>query len=312
MIQSATLDTASAATRCCEACGSSRVNRRYSFDGFQLLACTSCDMLWIPDPPVDIRGLYSAEYYAGRRNYYFGNSITDPAQRRENANIRDFQRGLDLLERERPPARSKLLDVGCAIGVFLSLARDRGWQARGIDISSYATEYARRTFQVDAVCGELATAGIPDGEFDVITLWDVFEHFPDPARQLREMHRILKDDGLVLLDTPNSLSLLRRLAHLLYRASLGRLTYPAQKLHHVFHLYYYSRESLRRMVERYGFEVVWMRGKTIPLVKARGNRLERSIVGTLAVFERTLGMEYELLTLLRKKPDLRFDAAARA
>jgi hypothetical protein len=105
---------------------------------------------------------------------------------------------------------------------------------------------------------------------------------------------------VVLLDTPNAEALIRRISHLLYGVSLGKISYPARKLHHVFHLYYYSKKTLRSIVRKHGFDIVWMRGKPIPLVKARGSALERLVVKGFSALEKRLDMQYEILVLLRK------------
>jgi 2-polyprenyl-3-methyl-5-hydroxy-6-metoxy-1,4-benzoquinol methylase len=256
----------------------------------------------VKEEKVDPTKLYAEHYYKEREDYYFYNPITNPKEGFENQNIVDFKNGLSILEEYKSPHQSKLLDVGCALGIFLSLAKQRGWDTYGIDVSEYATDYAKKTFGVTTMCGTLPEVRFPDKEFDVITLWDVFEHFPNPLTQLREIHRILKDDGIVLLDTPNAEALIRRIAHFIYWVSLGKLSYPAQKLHHVFHLYYFSRDTARKMFQKSGFNIIWMRGKPIPLVKARGNTLERLIVKAFSLLEARLDMEYEILMLLHKTP----------
>jgi len=290
------------ATLPCELCGSIRYRTRYQFEDVRLVRCMECGLLSVQilADEGDGKDPYDQAYYESRQDYYFQNAVTNPEEGLENENIADFKRGLALLEAYKNPRGSKLLDVGCALGIFLSLARERGWDPYGIDISRYAVEYAQTRFGICAARGELTDVRFPDREFDVITLWDVFEHFRNPSAQLQEMHRVLKDDGVVLLDTPNAEALIRRISHLLYGVSLGKISYPARKLHHVFHLYYYSRKTLRSIVRKHGFDIVWMRGKPIPLVKARGSALERLIVKGFSALEKRLDMQYEILVLLRK------------
>ena len=286
----------------CDLCGGIQYTTRYNLKEFKVVCCKECGLLSVraQGGDVDPKEMYDEEYYRERVDYYFHNPITDPQAGVENQNILDFKQGLSILEEYKSPHQSKLLDVGCALGIFLYLAKQKGWDTNGIDVSKYATDYARKTFGINAMCGVLTEMRLPDKEFDVITLWDVFEHFQDPSRQLKEIHRILKDDGIVLLDTPNAEALIRRIAHVLYWASLGTIAYPAQKLHHVFHLYYFSRETARRMVEKSGFKIVWVRGKPIPLIKARGTKAERLIVKAFSLLEAKLDMQYEILMLLQK------------
>lgn len=99
-----------------------------------------------------------------------------------------------------------LLDVGCATGLFMNAMRERGWRVAGVELSPYAAEYARQTFHLDVFAGTLEAAAYPDDSFNVVTLWDVFEHLPNPKATLAEIARILKPGGLVTMSLPNPTS----------------------------------------------------------------------------------------------------------
>jgi 2-polyprenyl-3-methyl-5-hydroxy-6-metoxy-1,4-benzoquinol methylase len=139
--------------------------------------------------------------------------------------------------------RGRLLDVGCHIGVFLELAAARGWAAQGVEPSGWACAVARDR-RLDVRCSTLRDAGLPTAAFDVVTMWDVIEHFPDPAAELREVHRLLRPGGLVGITTMNVDSLVARL--------LGaRWPWLMQ-----MHLYYFSVRTMQALLERCGFQVV--------------------------------------------------------
>ncbi len=147
-----------------------------------------------------------------------------------------------------PPGdpRGCLLDVGCHIGVFLEQAQARGWLAIGVEPSRWASDQARaRGLQV--VRGTLRGSAFPSASFDVVTLWDVIEHFPDPAAELREVHRLLRPHGLIGLTTMNIDSLVARL--------LG----PRWPWLMQMHLYYFSVHTLTALLARCGFRVVAVR-----------------------------------------------------
>ncbi len=169
--------------------------------------------------------------------------------REREGRVHTFARALDELERvyrepgAGPVARGRLLDVGCHIGVFLELALARGWAAEGVEPSQWACAYARdRGLQVS--CGTLRSQHFPAATYDVVTLWDVVEHFPDPSAELREVHRLLRPDGLVGITTMNIDSL------------VGRLLGPRWPWLMQMHLYYFSERTLTAMLERCGFRVV--------------------------------------------------------
>jgi 2-polyprenyl-3-methyl-5-hydroxy-6-metoxy-1,4-benzoquinol methylase len=284
----------------CALCGASPPRLRFQLDGFDTVECARCGLVWIvlQMSEEELKRLYGAEYFQERGSYFFDNAVADPGKGEETEVIRDFRRGIDRIERFRKPG--KLLDVGCGVGVFLGVAKSRGWDVTGVDVSEYASGYAREKLGLDARTGKLDEVGLAEKSFDVITLWDVFEHFPDPVRQLREVRRLLKDDGVILLDTPNERGLLRELSRWIYKLSFGAIQYPAKKLHHVYHLFYYSPATLAGMLQKAGFEVIDFEKKVIPPLKARGSALEKALVGAFGSVERKLGREFELLLIARK------------
>lgn len=97
-----------------------------------------------------------------------------------------------------------LLDIGCATGLFLQGMRGQGnWQVYGVEINPDVAAAARALHGLEVFAGTLEEARYPDKMFDVVTMWDVLEHLHDPAATLREIHRILKDDGMILVRVPN-------------------------------------------------------------------------------------------------------------
>ena len=284
----------------CELCGHSRHATRYRLDSIHVVECQECGLVFA-DPsthPLQQGELYDAAYFQERAGYFLNCSGT-PTPGPSGEHIARFQDGLRLLEGYGKAG--ELLDVGCAVGIFLRMAEEAGWRVQGVDVSAYATSIARRACRGNVHTGELTQIGFPKGFFDVVTLWDVVEHFVHPKSVLSEVHRILKDDGLILLDTPNEGCLIRRAARGLYRLSRGRLSYPARKLYHAYHLYYFSESTLRTLLEQCGFEILRMFRKPIPREKGRGTPLERAVVKVFSLAEKPLGMDFELFTLARKK-----------
>jgi len=155
-----------------------------------------------------------------------------------------FRRHLRPLERIVGPSNGKrLLDVGCHIGVFVDVAQQHGWDAWGVEPSHWAAEQAQAA-GLKVVNGTLATSGFPDASFDVITLWDVIEHVPNPKRELLQVHRLLKPRGVVVIHTIDIESPFARI--------MGHRWPWLMEMH----LYYFSPRTLRRMVEAIGFEVI--------------------------------------------------------
>lgn len=99
--------------------------------------------------------------------------------------------------------QGRLLDVGCGPGLFLDEAKKKGWDVQGLDLSGWAAEYAKDHFGVQVTTGTLLDAHFPDRSFDVIVMNDVIEHVENPKAVLSEIRRILKNDGVLYLSTPD-------------------------------------------------------------------------------------------------------------
>jgi 2-polyprenyl-3-methyl-5-hydroxy-6-metoxy-1,4-benzoquinol methylase len=163
--------------------------------------------------------------------------------------IRMWEGRLNKLEKLRQGGL--LLDVGCGDGAFLKLARERGWEISGTEHSSYAANYVGEALGIPVFCGEIFGAGYPDNSFDVVTMWHVLEHVTDPGRYLREIHRILKPSGLLLVAVPNVNDHIMQAA---YRLVKGRPLKLFSKDDREIHLYHFSDETLKNYLVKTGFE----------------------------------------------------------
>jgi SAM-dependent methyltransferase len=108
--------------------------------------------------------------------------------------------------------RGRLLDVGCAAGFFLDEARRRGWDAHGCELSAYAHAHATEALRLDVKrSGFLDPAFTPSAEsFDVITMFNVLEHIPDPAAVADRLFALLRPGGFLFLETWDPRSLFAR------------------------------------------------------------------------------------------------------
>lgn len=100
----------------------------------------------------------------------------------------------------------RLLDVGCGSGEWMDSMRTMGWQVEGIDFDENAVAAARRK-GLDVRTGTIDSQNYPENAFDVVNLNHVIEHVPDPVGLLREIRRILKPGGKLVLATPNASSI---------------------------------------------------------------------------------------------------------
>ncbi len=105
-----------------------------------------------------------------------------------------------FLKYSLPPAR--VLELGCAHGSFVALLRQAGFKATGVEMSPWVVEFGRSTFSVPVGLGPLENLDIALGSLDAIALMDVLEHLPDPLGTMAHCLRLLKPDGMLLVQTP--------------------------------------------------------------------------------------------------------------
>ena len=174
---------------------------------YQVLRCLRCRLVFVDPVPAakTLQEHYEGEYY----HEWIG------AQR--TPRLAMWEARLDRLGKWAKGGR--LLDVGCGEGTFLELARNRGWDVQGTELSRFAADYASRVLGRKIFCGELAEARFRDGEFDAVTLWHVLEHVTDPARYLAEARRILMPKGILIVAVPNVNDLAMQMAYRVVGAS---------------------------------------------------------------------------------------------
>jgi len=265
----------------CNLCGSADRRPFCPENGLGLVQCQSCGLVYVsPRPdPAELYALYGETYFHNSESGVVGYSdyIADEANIRRTA-----RRRLRHLERFIRPGR--MIDVGCAAGFFIDEARGRGWQVEGLDVSSFAVEYTCQRFGLTAHLGSFTEAELPAGAFDLVTMWDVIEHVPDPKAYVRRAAELLRAGGVIVLATPDVDSIPARLA--------GR-RWVGFKLSEE-HIYYFSIKTLARMLDEAGFDVVNVRhvGKYVTLrlfVDRLGMYFPR-LAGLLAFFERTFSL----------------------
>lgn len=169
--------------------------------------CRSCETLVVarmPEPEALLVSDDEQDFY-GRR-YWFEHQekeLGEPSilvRSRADLPERCLHWLRTLLRYRLPPA--SVLELGSGHGGFVSLLRQAGFEATGLDLSPWVVDFARRTFGVPVLQGPLEGQPIANGSLDVIALMDVLEHLRDPAEALRHCLRCLKADGILLIQTP--------------------------------------------------------------------------------------------------------------
>jgi SAM-dependent methyltransferase len=126
--------------------------------------------------------------------------------------------------------------------------RALGWDVQGVEPDPRAAVLARDAYKLPVLIGTLQEARLPEASFDAITMSHVIEHVPDPWLLLKECCRLLKEDGRLVLLTPN----IRSLGHRLFRRSWLNLDPPR-------HLQLFSIKTLRRAARQTGLVIKTLR-----------------------------------------------------
>lgn len=237
----------------CYLCGSGMSHFLHK-NGYDIYRCSACGLARTQlkeDYKTFLKNHYSRGYYTGDPSYSAYVSYKDDKPHI----VRNMRKFLKSIQKEKPGGR--LLDVGCAMGYFVELALAAGYDAYGFDPSSYAVAHAKKTLVNGRVqVGDVSSVSYPPKSFDVITMFDVFEHLDDPAAALVRVREWLADDGVVVIATGDTQSAAARV--------LGRrwtFYIPPQ------HLFFFNRKNLSLLFSRLGFVPLgWTRtGKWLSL-----------------------------------------------
>lgn len=267
----------------CPRCGGSRTTIVATSWG-SIGRCHACDLVSLaPQMTAPQRfDLYQRDYF-GTDNPAAPGYLADDALDRA---LRVAARRQMRVVRRLPAPGSRVLDVGCGTGVFLDAARSAGWSAVGYDLSEAAAQDARARGH-DVRVGEFPQDA-PAGPFDVITMWDVIEHFPKPVSALRGVFDRLSPGGFYVACTP---SVARWDARVFGRAWYGYTKVPE-------HLFYYAPDTLSRDVRDAGLEVVavrrWGLVRSVGYVLAKVGARSRAL-DPLLVLARKAGLDHRVL-----------------
>lgn len=198
----------------------------------QLVACKKCGFMYINPrlKPDIILGAYASGEDKTFISQTKGREIT-------------FGKFLDTIGKFHPHP-GKILDVGTAGGSFLYAAKQRGWDVYGCEPSRWLCDWSKKHYGIDIKPGTIFEQKYQQNFFDVVTLWDVLEHTPDPKEVLRECRGILKKKGLLVVNYPDIGSWIARI--------MGRKWVFLLSVH----LYYFTRRTMVKMLQDSGFSVL--------------------------------------------------------
>lgn len=228
---------------------------RYTSQPYGLVWCVDCGLVQTDPMPTDdfLNNWYQKYDVLGDREpYYQGLASDDPWRTPEGVEIRTRFALVKKWMAQSPVTNLKCLDVGAGQGHFLELVKRAGWSGVGIELNREAAAKAQERFGIDVRVGSFDSVGLPRESFDLITLWDIFEHVPNPLHALERAQALLKPGGYLFMETPNVKSLLD--AAVISLARFG-IRGPAKTFYGLHHLTLWHPEIIKRALQEAGFTV---------------------------------------------------------
>lgn len=231
----------------CIACGNSSVKDElvlndYFLTGeeFAIRYCENCGLAYTaPKPELeDISKYYKSDEYIAHSNTNKGliNRLYHLAR------FFSLKRKIHIMKRYHP--RGNMLDIGCGTGEFLQAGEKAGYEVIGVEPDHDARYYASSILKLD-VRPERALRDFSDDRFDIVTMWHVLEHVYDLDARMKEIKRILKNTGTLIVATPNYES---------YDAAYYGKYWAAWDVPR--HLFHFSGLAMKKFMEKHGFDVV--------------------------------------------------------
>ena len=264
----------------CAICGSSSSTEFIRMDSVELVRCLVCGLVYNPDYYIR-KDTYLESYF--RRNEYVA---------RWDEFCTMFESLLDKIIRFK--RAGTLLDVGAGVGTLLSVAARSGFIVHGVEVSEWASAFAREEKGLDVLTGTLEDARLETEAFDIVVINHVLEHVINPRALLAEVHRILKNDGLLVIGVPNIGSIM---------AGLRGGKWPS--LRPKEHIWHFSPATLKRLATEAGFAKLYFEAReNYPVTGWGPKALLIRIINGMAVLS---GRSEAMLLFAMKKAFWRYE-----
>ncbi len=217
----------------CYVCESKKIKFHSEINGFTVVKCHQCGLLWAIDVnDEDIYSFYNKNYFQNRSKMGYENYLADEENHRRNA-----RHLLNIVNSVKDLRNLRILDIGCAFGFLLDEAKKfKGCNAYGVEISGYAREYAQRQLRLANISEDQELCNFESNLFDVVFLIGTIEHLVSPKLTLDNIGRVLKQGGLLVITTLDTRGLI-----------------PLYSIKPPEHIFYFNHNNIMLLLGRMGY-----------------------------------------------------------
>lgn len=240
-----------------------------------LIRCRYCGLIRSGDNffKLNPKNLYDESYYNGKD--YLNYEAEEEAL---NKNFKDRIGRIKIYKK-----RGRILDVGCAYGFFLKVARDSGYKPYGLELNKEIAITASEISKCKVYSGDLKKLAKKIGKFDIITMFDVIEHLKNPDEYIKICRGLLRRNGLLVIETGNIESWLSKVQKPKWRLIVPNI-----------HLFYFSKTTLKKSLEKNTFRVISL--QTVGFYRTLGQTVFRLTKKFPAFLSPLFNINYNLNT----------------
>jgi SAM-dependent methyltransferase len=235
----------------CLACLSQNTQQITLRSGHQARQCNECGLVWA----IDAKGskqLYESAYNDQQQGFTWNEFLKTPQTLKKGGQVKLHWYEEDFLNKYTPFGDRRLMEVGCSTGRFLHVCQRAGWTIHGTDISEKAVAMAKDLLpDADLRCGTLEQVNWPENYFEFFTAWEVIEHVDNPFGFISHAAKLLCDNGMLALSTPDW-------------GSWAIKRHPKINYWPPYHVWFFNEKSVSALLRRCGLKIIRVKRNRIP------------------------------------------------